>query len=60
MKKTIVRIVGIGLFHATLYLYIVPFLIYPKFGSNGFKFTIIVAIMISIAIIGTILFEKKK
>ena len=50
-KKIIVRILGIGFFHAFLYLYLVPFIIYPKFGDNGFKFTIIVAIIISIVII---------
>jgi hypothetical protein len=59
MKKIIIwRFIGIGIFHAVLYLYIVPFVIYPKFGNNGFKFTILVAIIISIAVLGTILLEK--
>ena len=60
MKKSVIpRIIGIGIFHAVLYLYVVPFIIYPKFGNNGFKFTIAVAIIISIAVLGTIVFEKK-
>ena len=52
------RIIGIGIFHMILYLYIVPFVIYPKFGKIGFEFTIAVAIIISIAVLGTILLEK--
>lgn len=58
-KKLIVRILGIGIFHAFLYLYLVPFVIYPKFGNNGFQFTIIVAIIISIAIFGTMFISKQ-
>lgn len=42
-----------------LYLYVVPFLIYPKFGNNGFKFAVAVAIVISIAVLGTMFFEKR-
>ena len=59
-KKVLLRIIGIGLFHMVLYLYVVPFVIYPKFGKIGFEFTIAVAIIISIAVLGTILLEKKK
>lgn len=58
-KNVILRILGIGIFHAVLYLLFVPFIIYPRFGSNGLKFTIAVAIIISIAVLGTIVFEKK-
>lgn len=58
-KKLIVRILGIGVLHAFLYLYLVPFIIYPKFGDNGFQFTIIVAIIISIAIFGTMFISKQ-
>jgi len=58
-KKIIWRFIGIGIFHAVLYLYIVPFVIYPRFGENGFKFAIAVAIIISIAVLGTILLDKK-
>lgn len=59
-KKLFNRIIGIGIFHAVLYLYIVPFLIYPKFGNNGLIFAIISAIIISIAVFGTIILNKKK
>jgi hypothetical protein len=52
-KKLILRVIGIGMFHA------VPFVIRPKFGNNGFKFAVAVAIIISIAVLGTILLETK-
>jgi len=58
-KTTIFRFVGIGIFHAVLYLYVVPFVIYPKFGNNGFIFAVIVAIIIPIAVFGTMIFDKK-
>jgi len=59
-KNLILRIIGIGMFHAFLYLYLVPFVIYPKFGNNGFKFAVAVAIIISIAVLGTLFIRKKK
>jgi ABC-type sulfate transport system permease component len=58
-KKVIYRIIGIGLFHMVLYLYVVPFMIYPKFGDNGFKFAVAIAIIVSLAALGTIFFERK-
>jgi ABC-type sulfate transport system permease component len=58
-KRLILRIIGIGIFHMVLYLYIVPFVIYPKFGDNGFKFAVAVAVIVSIAVLGTIFFGKK-
>ncbi|SDU16604.1 hypothetical protein [Desulfobacula phenolica] len=58
-KKIIFRIIGIGIFHMVLYLYIVPFLVYPKFGDSGFKFAVLVAIIISIAVVGTMFFERR-
>ncbi len=59
-NKLLSRIIGIGMFHIVLYLYIVPFVIYPKFGNNGLKLAIIIAIMISIAVLGTMFISKKK
>lgn len=59
-KKIIPRVIGIGVFHMVLYLYVVPFVIYPKFGKNGFNFTVAVAIIISIAILGTMFYKKKE
>lgn len=58
-KKMILRIFGIGILHAVLYLYIVPFVMYPKFGSKGIIFAVIVAVIISMAAFGTMLLERK-
>ncbi len=58
-RKITLRLIGIGIFHTVLYLYIVPFVIYPKFGNNGLVFVVITAVLISIAIIGTLFLEKK-
>jgi hypothetical protein len=38
----------------------VPFVLYPKFGENGFIFTVIVAVIVSVMIIGTIFTGKKE
>lgn len=58
MKKAWRRIVGIGIFHMILYMYLVPFVIYPRFGSNGLTFTIITAVLISAVVLGTLWFGK--
>ncbi len=58
-RKITLRLIGIGIFHTVLYVYIVPFVIYPKFGNDGLIFVIITAVIISIAIIGTLFLEKK-
>ncbi len=60
MKKAWIRIVGIGIFHMFLYTYLVPFIIYPRYGSNGLKFTVVTAVIISIAVLGTLLIGKKR
>ncbi len=58
-RKITLRLIGIGVFHTILYLYIVPFVIYPKFGNDGLLFVIITAVLISIAVMGTLFLEKK-
>ena len=60
MRKVWPRIVGIGVFHMFLYMYLVPFVIYPRYGCNGLRFTIITAVVISIAVLGTLWVGKKK
>ena len=59
-NQVIIRVILIGIFHAVLYLYVVPFHVYPKFGQNGLKFSIILAIIISIATLGTIKLNNYK
>lgn len=61
MKKPIIyRIIGIGLFHAVLYLYVVPFLIYPAFGNNGLTFAVLLAVIVSLAMAVTVKWSRKK
>ncbi len=60
MKKAGLRVAGIGIFHMILYGYLVPFVIYPRFGDNGLTFTLIVAMVVSIAVLGTLWFGKSK
>ena len=58
MRKAWFRIAGIGMFHMIIYMYLVPFVIYPRFGNNGLTFTIITAVLISAAVLGTLWFGK--
>ncbi|OFZ66789.1 MAG: hypothetical protein A2328_05725 [Bdellovibrionales bacterium RIFOXYB2_FULL_36_6] len=58
-RKITLRIFFIGSLHMILYLYIVPFIVYPKFGKNGITFVVALAIMISIGVLGTLFFERK-
>lgn len=60
MTKIAIRIVGIGLLHSFLYGYLVPFVIYPRFGQHGITFSVIFAILISIGIIATLWLGKNK
>ena len=52
-KQTAVKMIGIGTFHAVLYLYIVPFMISPKWGYKGVAFTIVLATIITLAVLKT-------
>ncbi len=58
MKRAGMRIVGIGIFHMILYGYMVPFVIYPQFGSNGLIFALVVAVIVSMTVLGTLLMGK--
>ena len=60
MKKVWIRIVCIGVFHMFLYMYLVPFVIYPRYGSNGLVFTVVTAVIISMAVLGTLWIGKKR
>ncbi len=59
MKKAWWRLAGIGIFHLVLYVYLVPFVIYPKFGNNGITFAVVVAVAVSIVMLGTLWMGKK-
>jgi len=60
MKKRIsLRIFFIGSLHMILYLYIVPFMIYPKFGKSGIAVVAGLAVFISAIVFGTLFFDRK-
>ena len=54
----VVRLVFIGALHCFLYLWLVPFVIYPRFGHSGFMLTIAVAVLVSIAVLATLFLGK--
>ncbi len=54
MKRAGIRIAGIGIFHMVLYGYLVPFVIYPRFGSSGLTFAFVVAVLVSVTVLGTL------
>ncbi len=43
-----------------LYLWFVPFVVYPRFGDNGFRMTVAVAVLISVALLATLFVGKLK
>lgn len=59
-KKLLYRILGIGFLHMFLYLYLVPFVIYPRFGDDGLMFAVVIAVLISVTILSTMFVSKKK
>ncbi len=58
-KRAVLRFVGIGALHTFLYSWLVPFVIYPRFGDSGLKMTVAVAVLISIALVSTLFICKK-
>lgn len=60
MKKNWYRLVCIGMCHMLLYIYLVPSVIYPKFGKQGIMIATVLAVVLSIVIIGNAWCGKKK
>lgn len=58
-KRAVLRVIGIGLLHTFLYLWLVPFVIYPRFGQNGLKMAVAIAVLISIVLVATLFICKK-
>ena len=58
MKK-ILRIGFIGILHMTVYLWMLPFVILPKFGNKGTKITITVLILISLIVLSSLVIKKR-
>jgi hypothetical protein len=59
MKK-ILRIGFIGILHMTVYLWLLPFVILPKFGNRGTKITITVLILISLIVLSSLVIKKRE
>jgi hypothetical protein len=59
MKK-ILRIGFIGALHITVYLWLLPFVILPKFGNLGTKITVTVLILISLVVLSSLFIKKRK
>jgi len=59
-RSAVLRILGIGTLHMFLYLWLVPFVIYPRFGESGLKMTVAVAVVVSVAVIATLFIGKKR
>lgn len=55
----ILRIGIIGLLHVTVYLWLLPFVILPRFGSMGSKITVAVVIGMSLILL-FLMFRKKR
>ena len=51
MKKTWLRFAGIGLFHGVLYAFLVPFIIYPRFGSRGLTLVVVLSLIVTMALL---------
>ena len=58
-KAVFIRFMIIGALHTFLYMWLVPFAIYPRFGDNGLLFTVIVAVIISLSTLGTLFIGKR-
>jgi hypothetical protein len=59
MKK-ILRIGFIGILHMTVYLWLLPYVILPKFGNKGTKITITVLILISLIVLSSLVIKKRE
>lgn len=60
MKKPWFHLVGIGVFHMVLYGYLVPFIIYPRLGGLGLTLTLVVAVVISVLVLGNLVKGRDK
>lgn len=59
VMKKILRIGFIGILHMTVYLWLLPFVILPKFGNRGTKITITVLILISLIVLSSLVIKKR-
>lgn len=60
MKRAWIRIAGIGIFHMILYMVMVPFIIYPRYGVQGLEVTIVASVIVSVVVMGSLGVKKRK
>ena len=58
-KETLVKFAGIGLFHAVLYLGLVPLVILPAFGTAGLWVAVAFALVVSAVVLAKLWLKKK-
>ena len=56
----ILRIGFIGALHMTVYLWLLTFVILPKFGNLGTKITVTVLILISLIVLSSLIIKKRE
>ncbi|MBF0199704.1 MAG: hypothetical protein HQK66_00030 [Desulfamplus sp.] len=49
-RQVVLRILLIGMLHSFLYLWFVPFVVFPMFGSHGILTTVLIALLVSVAL----------
>ena len=59
-KKAVLKVVLIGILHSILYLWLIPFIIFPKFGHSGFLMAVMIAVLISVGVLGSIFVGKRE
>jgi hypothetical protein len=60
VMKKILRIGFIGALHMTVYLWLLPCVILPKFGNLGTKITVTILILISLIVLSSLGNKKRK
>ncbi len=59
-KRVLLRVLLIGALHSTVYLWLIPFVILPMFGKDAVISVVVVTIIVSLLIFGTVWINKKK
>ncbi|MCP3925576.1 MAG: hypothetical protein GY714_23655 [Desulfobacterales bacterium] len=59
-KRVLLRVLLIGALHSTVYLWLIPFVILPVFGDDAVISVVVVTVIVSLLIFGTVLINKKK
>ncbi len=50
-KQVIFRLCGVGFLHAVLYLFFVPFWVYPGYGTKGVMAVVVFSIILTVLVL---------